>query len=154
MSVLCAAALTNRPANTVVAFAEEAFQSYKRITYTVTLHDAMNHVLATTDYRLLAAHTLPDNSTSFAMAESKDASFIFSLQLNRRGAHRLALYAVSADEALDRVFETEILYEGGIPVSFFVYGNGTLFPQKVGDTLYDGRLFVRGGVGERGASDG
>lgn len=126
---------------------------YKRITYTVTLHDAMNHVLAATDYRLLAAHTLPDNSTSFAMAESKDASFIHSLRLDRRGVHRLSLYAVSDDEVLDRVFETEILYEGGIPVSFVVYGNGSLFPQRVGNTLYDGRLFVRGRVGERGVSD-
>lgn len=134
-----------------VASSEEV-SSYRKIHYTVTLRNSEGGVVAPTKYRLVVAHQTPDNGTTFAVVLPQDMTFLHSVTLQRRGAHHVTMYVVDSTDVAERAFDADYDCDGGVTASFFVYGNGTVFPQCDGDVCA-GELFIGGKVGAVAATD-
>ena len=134
-----------------VTFSEEV-SAYRRIHYTVTLRNSEGDVIPPTKYRLVVAHQTPDNGTAFAVVLPRDMTFLHAVTLRRRGVHHVTMYVVDSSDVAERAFDAEYDYDGGLTTSFFVYGNGTVFPQCDGDVCV-GELFIGGKVGAVAATD-
>ena len=134
-----------------VASSEEV-SNYRKIRYTVTLRNSEGGVVAPTQYRLVVAHQTPDNGTTFAVVSPQDMIFTHSVTLQRRGVHHVTMYVVDSTDVAARAFDADYDCDGGVPTSFFVYGNGTAFPQCNGNVCA-GKLFIGGKVSAAAATD-
>ena len=67
-------------------------------------------------------------------------------------AHPVTMDVVDSTDGAERAFDANYDCDGGVPPSFFVYGNGTAFPQCDGNVCA-GKLFIGGKVSAAAATD-
>ena len=139
-------------ASTTVTTSEDT-TNFRAIVYTVTLHDTVGNVFSPSKFRLLVSHQTPDNATSYTVVFPSDVSFSHTVMLQRRGVHRVTLHVVDSEDVAEHVFSAEYSFNGGVATSFFVYGNGTVFPMCSENTCA-GQLFVGGKVGDGDTGEG